>query len=147
MDYLHLAATRSNKVGLQGFSFPGRGLDRLYKPSHPHTGREGSDCSACGTTALIRRHERRSNSPVVHYGLIASGNAVMRSAAYRDSLRDTWGVKCFEMEAAGLGNQLPCLVIRGISDYSDHHKNDHWQSYAAFVAAAYAKDLLRVVQP
>jgi len=52
---------------------------------------------------------------------------------------------CFEMEAAGLMNQLPCLVIRGICDYSDSHKNKDWQGYAALAAAAYAKILLSVV--
>jgi hypothetical protein len=51
------------------------------------------------------------------------------------------------MEAAGLMDDFPCIVIRGISDYSDDHKHDGWQSYAAVVAAAYAKDLLRVIEP
>jgi len=39
-------------------------------------------------------------------------------------------------------NDFPCLVIRGICDYSDTHKNKEWQGYAAMAAAAYAKDLL-----
>jgi hypothetical protein len=30
-------------------------------------------------------------------------------------------------------------------DYSDSHKNDNWQNYAAVVAAAFAKELLKVV--
>jgi nucleoside phosphorylase len=33
---------------------------------------------------------------------------------------------CFEMEAAGLINRFLCLVIRGICDYSDTHKNKEW---------------------
>jgi nucleoside phosphorylase len=41
----------------------------------------------------------------------------------RDKLASEKGVLCFEMEAAGLMNQFPCLVIRGICDYSDSHKN------------------------
>ena len=39
-------------------------------------------------------------------------------------------------------DDFPCLVIRGISDYADSHKNDHWQGYAAITAAAYAKELV-----
>jgi hypothetical protein len=39
-------------------------------------------------------------------------------------------------------NIFPVLVIRGICDYSDSHKNKDWQGYAAMAAAAYAKDLL-----
>ena len=40
---------------------------------------------------------------------------------------------------------FPCLVIRGISDYADSHKNKIWQPYAAATAAAYAKELLLVI--
>ncbi|KAL3444390.1 hypothetical protein BJX65DRAFT_310973 [Aspergillus insuetus] len=46
------------------------------------------------------------------------------------------------MEAAGLMNTYPCLVIRGICDYADSHKNKAWQGYAAATAAAFAKELL-----
>lgn len=147
MDYFQTAATKYSKSASPEFRFPGRGLDRLYRSSNLHKGQEGSDCSACGTAALQHRLERQSNHPAVHYGLIASGNADMRSAAHRDRLRDTWGICCFEMEAAGLGNRFPCVVIRGIVNYSDDHKNDRWQDYSTATAAAYAKDLLRHVQP
>ncbi|RKK93408.1 hypothetical protein BFJ70_g17737, partial [Fusarium oxysporum] len=51
------------------------------------------------------------------------------------------------MEAAGLMNHFPCLVIRGICDYSDSHKNKEWQGFAAMMAAAYAKDLLHQIPP
>jgi nucleoside phosphorylase len=49
------------------------------------------------------------------------------------------------MEAAGLMDDFPCLVIRGICDYADSHKNKRWQPYAAATAAAYAKELLNVI--
>ncbi|THC90327.1 hypothetical protein EYZ11_010206 [Aspergillus tanneri] len=49
------------------------------------------------------------------------------------------------MEAAGLMQDFPCLVIRGICDYADSHKNKKWQGYAALAAAAYAKELLAYV--
>ena len=42
---------------------------------------------------------------------------------------------------------FPCLVIRGICDYADTHKNKHWQPYAAATAAAYAKELLEIIPP
>jgi hypothetical protein len=54
---------------------------------------------------------------------------------FRDAL-------CFEMEAAGLMDSFPCLVVRGICDYSDSHKNKEWQGYAAATAAAYAREVL-----
>jgi hypothetical protein len=51
------------------------------------------------------------------------------------------------MESAALMNLFPCLVVRGICDYSDSHKNKRWQGYAAMTAAAYTKDLLRQISP
>jgi nucleoside phosphorylase len=53
------------------------------------------------------------------------------------------------MEAAGLLNDFPSIVIRGISDYEDEckSKSEAWQEYAATVAAAYAKELLECVTP
>jgi nucleoside phosphorylase len=84
---------------------------------------------------------------IVHYGLIASGNQVVKDAAFRDMLIKSLegDVLCIEMEAAGLMNDFPCIVIRGICDYSDSHKNKDWQEHAAAVAAAFAKELLSVV--
>ncbi|KAH6970659.1 hypothetical protein BKA56DRAFT_496253, partial [Ilyonectria sp. MPI-CAGE-AT-0026] len=85
----------------------------------------------------------------VHYGLIASGNQVIKDGAFRDQLnRDLGGnILCVEMEAAGLMNNFPCIVIRGICDYADSHKNKDWQEHAAAVAAAFAKELLEHSQP
>ncbi|KAE8395978.1 hypothetical protein BDV23DRAFT_178045 [Aspergillus alliaceus] len=46
------------------------------------------------------------------------------------------------MEAAGIMDEIPCLVVRGICDYADTHKQDSWHYYAAAVAAAYCRALL-----
>lgn len=83
----------------------------------------------------------------VHYGLVASGNQVVKDAVFRDNLNRQMdgNVLCLEMEAAGLSNDFPCLVIRGICDYADSGKSKEWQEYAAAVAAAFAKELLSVV--
>lgn len=129
--------------GLREYQFPGREHDRLFRADYTHV--RGDDCSYCDLAETESRLDREFQDPVVHYGLIASGDAVLRSATYRDRLRDAWDVCCFEMEAAGLMNSFPCLVIRGICDYADAHKNKRWQPYAALTAAAYAKDLLRVI--
>jgi nucleoside phosphorylase len=71
----------------------------------------------------------------------------MKNALIREKLAAETGVLCFEMEAAGLMNSFPCLVIRGICDYADSHKNKQWQGYAAMAAAAYTKDLLQQIIP
>src|SRR6185312_8124645 len=100
-------------------------------------------------STLILRRDRGDDedNPAVHYGLIASANQLMKDAQVRDKLATEKDVLCFEMEAAGLMNHFPCLVIRGICDYSDTHKNKEWQGFAAMMAAAYAKDLVQQIPP
>ncbi|KAI0880955.1 uncharacterized protein GGS22DRAFT_197275 [Annulohypoxylon maeteangense] len=97
-----------------------------------------------------RKHaiERKLLGTKVHYGLIASGNSVIKDAAFRDSLNESYdgNILCVEMEAAGLMDNFPCIVIRGICDYADTHKNKAWQEYAAAISAAFAKELLGYVQ-
>ncbi|KXH46325.1 kinesin light chain protein [Colletotrichum salicis] len=134
------------------YTRPNPASDRLYKRDivHPSSSPHGCDVE-CGDDAacLIARHERdeEDDDPAIHYGLIASGNQLMRDARVRDTLAAERDVLCFEMEAAGLMNHFPCLVIRGVCDYSDSHKNKEWQGFAAMMAAAYAKDLLCQIAP
>jgi nucleoside phosphorylase len=68
----------------------------------------------------------------------------VKDASIRDQIARDLDVICFEMEAAGLMDTLPCLIIRGICDYSDSHKSKEWQRYAAATAAAYARELLEI---
>ncbi|KAG9508277.1 hypothetical protein J7337_001841 [Fusarium musae] len=116
---------------------------------HPGHERDILDqcCSACRSVHQpcehFREREQRMDSGVrVHYGKIASGNKVIKRAAFRDEIAAKYDVKCFEMEAAGIANTMPYLVVRGISDYCDGNKNDDWHEHAAATAAAYAKLLL-----
>jgi hypothetical protein len=80
--------------------------------------------------------------PGIHFGLIASGDTIMRSGEDRDRLAAREQVIAFEMEGAGICDNLPCLVIKGVCDYADSHKNKVWQNYAAATAAACMKSLL-----
>ena len=71
----------------------------------------------------------------------------IKDAEFRDRLNQRFdgSVLCVEMEAAGLMDNFPCIVIRGICDYADSHKNKRWQPYAAATAAACAKEVLSVI--
>jgi nucleoside phosphorylase len=123
--------------------------DRLYRSQVLHPLNNEASCArSCGNDAskLIIRPEwtEDEDNIIVHYGLIASRNKLIKDALLRDALIAEKDVLCFEMEAAGLMNHFPCLVIRGICDYSDSHKNKEWQGYAAM---AYSKDLLCRIVP
>jgi nucleoside phosphorylase len=128
-----------------GYAHQGFDNDRLFKSSCDHV--PGPDCRGCDTVDEIQRDPRDTTDPDIHYGIIASGNTLVKDAATRDRIVAEVGEDCicFEMEAAGLMNHFPCLVIRGICDYADSHKNDRWQRYASATAAAYAKELLAYV--
>ncbi|KAJ8132754.1 hypothetical protein O1611_g873 [Lasiodiplodia mahajangana] len=127
------------------FQRPAAGTDRLYRSDVVHAAKDGNCELFCGDESkLVFRNAQspRQRNPEIHYGIIASGNQVMKNALIRDQLSKEKDVLCFEMEASGLMNQFPFLVVRGICDYSDSHKNSLWQGYAAMAAAAYTKELL-----
>ncbi|KAJ3336468.1 hypothetical protein HDU93_002790 [Gonapodya sp. JEL0774] len=120
------------------------GPDILFHPTYNH--KRGLWCESCRVDMQLPRPARSHVEPVVHYGLIASGNQDMKDGVQRDRVsKELGGVLCFEMEAAGLMNHFPCLIIRGISDYADSHKNTRWQGYSAGTAAACAKELLLMI--
>lgn len=128
-----------------GYGYPGPKMDCLYC-SHCVDSTIDCHCTHC-QDGKTTREDRDDYDPVIHYGVIASGNELVKNAADRDQLGAELGAKCVEMEAAGLMNEFPCIVIRGICDYADTQKNDVWQKYAATTAAAFAKELLSVLRP
>ncbi|KAG2415546.1 hypothetical protein HFD88_006737 [Aspergillus terreus] len=115
----------------QDWKYQGVENDQLYVESFRHADIHLS-CQdihcAESEDRLVSRKPRDSTDPVIHCGLIASGNQVMRDSVTREKLRKKHGVLCFEMEAAGLNNNFPCLV-----------------PYAAAVSAAFSKQLLQVI--
>ncbi|KAJ5634700.1 hypothetical protein N7528_002542 [Penicillium herquei] len=126
------------------FTYRGEDQDILFDSEYDHTGSE-DNCDNCYARKLVTRPTRPNHDPVIHYGLIASGNQVVKHGRSRDNMARELDILCFEMEAAGLMDNFPCLVVRGICDYSDSHKNKQWQEYAALTAAAYGKEFLSVV--
>ncbi|KAK2026335.1 purine and uridine phosphorylase [Colletotrichum zoysiae] len=134
--------------------------DVLFKADYDHIVRkpgddmdeddeEDEDDETCRFCDRAQTRKRKPRDMLVHYGLIASGNQVVKDGMFRDNLNKSLGGKvlCIEMEAAGLITSFPCLVIRGICDYADSHKNKQWQEHAAAVAATFAKELLGYIEP
>jgi nucleoside phosphorylase len=149
--------------------YPDPGTDRLYEPSYLHKHHEsvaGVPCGHCAQGAeqicpsalrmncdelgckensLVSRKRLTDDhglQPVVHFGKMGSGDTVMKSGEDRDRLAKADGIIAFEMEGAGVWDHFPSIVIKGVSDYADSHKNNQWQSYAAATAAACMKAFL-----
>lgn len=148
----NIAKTLEKQPHLQNeYSRPSEDRDGLFTPEYNHRGSTCSCSQLCDDeqTSLVLRQPRAKpkDDLAVHYGLIASADQPMRDSRVRDKLAAEESVLCFETGAAGLLQHFPCLVIRGISSYSDSHNNQEWQGYAAMAAAAYAKDLLLHISP
>jgi nucleoside phosphorylase len=139
------AASGSGSVG----QAPMVAADRLFQAAYEHAGASGAVCDLCCDTRMCvaRSDDERPSDggPAVHYGVIASGALDLASGVARDRAREALGAICFEREAAGLMENFPCLVIRGVADYADSHKSARWRGYAAGTAAAFAKELLGFV--
>ena len=98
----------------RNYTHPGAALDRLFKASYDH--QPGArTCADCDATMVIDRAKRHSTDPEIHYGLIACGNSVVKDSKVRDQIVAMEPeCICLQMEAAGLMNNFPCIVIRGI---------------------------------
>ncbi|KAL8336317.1 hypothetical protein RB601_000233 [Gaeumannomyces tritici] len=130
------------------YSRPSANTDTLFRPEIEHAASCGSVCAA-DPQHLVSRQERDvdDDDPAIHLGRMASSEQPMKNSRIRDELAARHHVVCFETKAADLIDQFPCLVVRGICDYSDSHGNRSWQGFAAMMAAAYAKGLLRHISP
>ncbi|KFY92169.1 hypothetical protein V500_04277, partial [Pseudogymnoascus sp. VKM F-4518 (FW-2643)] len=144
-DALTTMATNNPRMVEEfGYEYQGADKDQLFQSAYDHPA--GETCEDCDVKEVFDRKARKNTTPRVFYGNIASGNQVMKHGITRDQIAKKEGVICFEMEAAGLMDNFPCLVIRGICDYADSHKNKIWQPYAAATAAAFARILLSFVE-
>ncbi|WYZ43460.1 hypothetical protein EsH8_VI_001159 [Colletotrichum jinshuiense] len=156
---------------------PNASEDNLFNPEYQHKHLDPSDCGCvehaceaaqaascnelrCDTAQLVSRerldtiqdsgqHDKKGDDQLkIHFGCIGSGNVVLKSGEDRDRIARKHGIIAFEMEGADMWDDLPCIVVKGVCDYADGHKNKRWQAYAAATPASVLKALLaRYVQP
>ncbi|PYH67355.1 purine and uridine phosphorylase [Aspergillus vadensis CBS 113365] len=81
--------------------------------------------------------------PAIHVGRMGLSSAAMESGKQRDELAQREGIIGLEIEGAGVCSLFPSLVIKGVCDYADSHRNEDWQDYAAATAAACTKAFLQ----
>ncbi|GLB10727.1 hypothetical protein AtubIFM57258_007136 [Aspergillus tubingensis] len=143
--FLEEMLARFPKMRKRNYVYQGATKDQLFRMEYEHIG--GTDCGDCNSSQTVEREVRDNSTPMIHYGTIGSSNIVIRDSVKREILKADLDILCVEMEAAGLMNIFPCLVIRGICDYADSHKNKAWQPYAAAMSAGYAKELLSLIPP
>ncbi|KAI0410230.1 purine and uridine phosphorylase [Xylaria grammica] len=150
------------------YQYVGAAEDKLFPATYRHKHRAPQSCAICegGSDSycegaahascaelncdegqLVRRDRQSRGSggtegPKIFIGRIASGDTVMKSGEHRDQLANQYNVIAFEMEGAGAWDEVPCIIIKGICDYADSHKNKQWQPFAAATAASVMKAVL-----
>ncbi|KAL2782765.1 hypothetical protein BJX66DRAFT_164376 [Aspergillus keveii] len=110
----------------------------------------GKDCDklGCDSGQQIRcRDISKADQMSIHIGPVASADTVMKSGEHRDEIARREKVIGFEMEGAGVWDNIPCVIIKGVCDYADSHKTKLWQAYAAATGASVAKAFLEYWVP
>ncbi|KAH8696324.1 hypothetical protein BGW36DRAFT_428337 [Talaromyces proteolyticus] len=141
--------------------------DKLFRSTYQHKHHASSQCAQCANgdggenicddsltmtcgelqcneqELIVRKRPSQSSTPAIHVGMIASGDTVMKSGTDRDSIAFQDDIIAFDMEGAGVWEKFPSvLVVKGVCDYADSHKNKRWQLYAAAAAATATKSFL-----
>lgn len=168
-DLQSLAARKRRR---QRYQYPGIAEDKLFRSDYRHKHRAPQRCTACegagdnhcdvaarascveldcdeGHVIFRELLETKQKAepdemqyPDIFVGRIATGDTVIVSSEHRDRLARQRNVIAFEMEGAGAWDELPCIIIKGISDYADTHQNKIWQPFAAATAASVTKAVL-----
>lgn len=148
---------------------PPAGKDRLYKEDQPHMHQDPVACTSCNKekgiscfqsrtlsceeigcndlpSRCLERASPKERGPLpIHFGICGSEDVVMRSGNYTRGLLKSRGIMTIDMESRGIWHAASSdkarevVVIRGVSDYADSHKNDAWQEYAAMASACTIK--------
>jgi nucleoside phosphorylase len=154
------------------YDYPDFAEDKLFASAYWHKHRGERSCDLCnretdkycdkaahasctelgcdeGQLVPRDRLERKKNLepdeawyPEIFIGRIASGDTVIKSSERRDQIAKEHDIIAFDMEGAGVWDEAPCIIVKGICDYADSHKNKTWQPFAAATAAAVAKAML-----
>ncbi|KAL7796463.1 nucleoside phosphorylase domain-containing protein [Trichoderma afarasin] len=141
-DKLYIASYRHKHRGLQLCNFCDNQIDVFCKEA----ARASCIELGCDKTKLVKRTDLEMRSltggPEIFVGRVASGNSVIKSGEHRDRIAQEHNVIALEMEGAGVWDEIPCIIVKGVCDYADSHKNDLWQRYAAATAASVMKAVL-----
>lgn len=120
-EYIKKGIGRTSRTR-RNFGQPDPQTDRFFQTKYDHP-LDKSSCCDCPVEWKETRDPQEDNDPQPHYSIITSSNKVIKHGLTRDSLRLGTGALCFEMKTAGLILDFPCIVIHGIYDYADSHKN------------------------
>ncbi|KAL7963418.1 hypothetical protein V8C34DRAFT_322270 [Trichoderma compactum] len=162
----HLAQIQKEAVNRVIYEYPGSASDVLFEPTYYHECHHLPKCACmddpskelsceeagCDYNRQLprKRFEDTKRLQVnqgwfVFFGRIGSGDTISMSGIYRDQIARELDIIALETGSAGAWDELPCVIVKGVSGYGDGHKNhswNHWQNFAAAAAASTARALI-----
>ncbi|KAL4945291.1 hypothetical protein BDV06DRAFT_39310 [Aspergillus oleicola] len=138
----HLCQLRDNKAWSETEEQPEHAVE------DPRTAMVRTDTTDSSWRGSLPSDSGSMKAPKLHIGRMASADRVVKSEVHRDDLAKEHGAIGFEMEGGGIWDySVPCIIVKGISDWADHRKNDDWHFYAAATGASAAKVLIDYLTP
>ncbi|KAM0457657.1 hypothetical protein ACHAPV_006551 [Trichoderma viride] len=86
-----------------------------------------------------------AQQPSIFIGRFGSGDTSFSAGIDRDRIAQKHNIIAFETEGAGVWDELPCIIVKGVSTYGDGHEmsdSEAWKNFAAATAACAARGLI-----
>ncbi|KAL6831257.1 hypothetical protein J3E69DRAFT_354190 [Trichoderma sp. SZMC 28015] len=162
----HLAQIQKEAVNRVICEYPGSANDILFDPTYCHECHHLPKCACmddpskelsceetgCDYNRQLSRQRfenmkrlQANQGWFVFFGRIGSGDTISMSGIHRDQIARELDIIALETGSAGAWDELPCVIVKGVSGYGDGHKNnsrDNWQNFAAATAASTTRALI-----
>lgn len=86
-----------------------------------------------------------AQQPAIFIGRFGSGDTSFSAGIDRDRIAQKHNIIAFETEGAGVWDELPCIIVKGVSTYGDGHEmgdSEAWKTFSAATAACAARGLI-----
>ncbi|KAH8127591.1 hypothetical protein LI328DRAFT_164822 [Trichoderma asperelloides] len=136
------------------YQYLGPTNDMLFESTYCHKHYGSPQCICDDYTELGDRHKKKlqddgdvesAQQPSIFIGRFGSGDTSFSAGIDRDRIAQKHNIIAFETEGAGIWDELPCIIVKGVSTYGDGHKvgdTEAWENFAAATAACAARGLI-----
>ncbi|KAF3077012.1 hypothetical protein CFAM422_000035 [Trichoderma lentiforme] len=163
----HLAQIQKEAVNRVIYEYPGSANDILFEPTYCHECHHLPKCacmddpskelsceeSGCDYNRQLSRQRFEDTKRLqvnqgwfVFFGRIGSGDTISMSGIYRDQISRELDIIALETGSAGAWDELPCVIVKGVSGYGDGHKNNSWNNWQNFAAATAASTTRALIE-
>ncbi|KAM6486557.1 hypothetical protein HDV62DRAFT_377710 [Trichoderma sp. SZMC 28011] len=163
----HLAQIQKEAANGVIYEYPGPANDILFEPTYCHECHHLPKCACmddpskeisceetgCDYNRQLSRQRFEDTKRLqanqgwfVFFGKIGSGDTISMSGRYRDQIARELDIIALETGSAGAWDELPCVIVKGVSGYGDGHKNNSWNNWQNFAAATAASTTRALIE-